>query len=71
MLIIGESINGTIQKVGQSILDRDNAFLRELARVQYEHGAQVLDVNAGVAGGNEVEDLPWLVETVQKEVSLP
>lgn len=71
MLIIGESINGTIPKVGQAILARDGQFLRELARVQYECGAQVLDVNAGVAGGNEVEDLPWLVELVQKEVSIP
>jgi 5-methyltetrahydrofolate--homocysteine methyltransferase len=71
MLIIGESINGTIPKVGQSILDRNDAFLQELARIQHKHGAHLLDVNAGVAGGNEVEDLPWLVETVQKEVSLP
>ncbi len=71
MLIIGESINGTIPKVGQAILARDEQFLRELARIQYEGGAQVLDVNAGVAGGNEVEDLPWLIEIVQKEVSIP
>jgi 5-methyltetrahydrofolate--homocysteine methyltransferase len=71
MLIIGESINGTIPKVGQAILDRNDSFLRELAKVQYECGAQVLDVNAGVASGNEVEDLPWLVEIVQKEVSIP
>jgi 5-methyltetrahydrofolate--homocysteine methyltransferase len=71
MLIIGESINGTIQKVGEAILNRNDLFLRELARTQYEYGAHILDVNAGVAGGNEVEDLPWLVDIVQKEVSLP
>ena len=71
MLIIGESINGTIPKVGQAILDRNDSFLRELAKVQYECGAQVLDINAGVASGNEVEDLPWLVQVVQKEVPIP
>jgi 5-methyltetrahydrofolate--homocysteine methyltransferase len=71
MLLIGESINGTIQKVGQAILDRNAGFLRELAKIQYESGAHFLDVNAGVAGGNEVEDLPWLVEIVQKEVPIP
>ena len=70
-MIIGESINGTIQKVGQAILARDEASLRELAKVQYENGADYLDVNAGVAGGNEVEDLPWLVDVVQKEVPTP
>ncbi len=71
MLLIGESINGTIQNVGQAILERDESLLRELAKVQHECGAHFLDVNAGVAGGNEVEDLPWLVEVIQKEVSIP
>ena len=71
MLLIGESINGTIQKVGQAILERNEGFLRKLARVQYEWGAHFLDINAGVASGNEVEDLSWVVETVQKEVPIP
>lgn len=71
MLLIGESINGTIHKVGEAILNRNEVFLRELARTQYECGAQMLDVNAGVAGGDEMEDLPWVVDTVQKEVPLP
>ena len=71
MLIIGESINGTISKVGGAIQDRNDTFLRELARTQYECGAEMLDVNAGIAGGNEVEDLPWLIELVQKEVPIP
>ncbi len=71
MLIIGESINGTIPKVGQAIREKNEAFLRELAKTQYECGAQMLDVNAGVAGGNEVEDLSWLIKLVQKEVPIP
>jgi cobalamin-dependent methionine synthase I len=71
MLIVGESINGTIQEVRRAILERDQTFLRELARVQYESGAQFLDVNAGAAGGDELKDLAWLVEIVQKEVPIP
>jgi 5-methyltetrahydrofolate--homocysteine methyltransferase len=71
MLIIGESINGTIQKVGKAILDRNETFLKELAKTQHECGAHFLDVNAGVAGGDEVKDLPWLAEIVQKEVPVP
>ena len=31
----------------------------------------MLDVNAGVAGGNEIEDLLWLIKLVQKEVPIP
>jgi 5-methyltetrahydrofolate--homocysteine methyltransferase len=57
--------------VGEAILNRNDAYLRELAKIQYECGAQMLDVNAGVAGGDEIEDLPWLVDIVQKEVPLP
>jgi 5-methyltetrahydrofolate--homocysteine methyltransferase len=71
MLIIGESINGTIPKVGQAIQEKNEAFLRELAKTQYDCGAQMLDVNAGVAGGNETEDLPWLIQLVQREVPIP
>jgi 5-methyltetrahydrofolate--homocysteine methyltransferase len=71
MLIIGESINGTIPKVGQAIQGKNETFLKELARIQVECGAQMLDVNAGVAGGNEVEDLPWLIQLIQKGVSVP
>jgi 5-methyltetrahydrofolate--homocysteine methyltransferase len=71
MLVIGESINGTIEKVGQAILDRNEVLLRKLGKTQHECGADCLDVNAGVAGGNEVEDLPWLIQLVQKEVSIP
>jgi len=71
MLIIGESINGTIPKVGQAIQERNETFLKELARTQIGCGAQMLDVNAGVAGGDEVEDLPWLIQLIQKEVAIP
>ena len=71
MLIIGESINGTIPKVGQAIQEKNETFLKDLARAQVGCGAEMLDVNAGVAGGDEVEDLPWLIQLIQKEVSVP
>jgi cobalamin-dependent methionine synthase I len=71
MLIIGESINGTIEEVAQAILDRNGTYIGKLARTQYGCGAQMLDVHAGVAGGKEIADLPWLIEVVQKEVSIP
>jgi cobalamin-dependent methionine synthase I len=71
MLIIGESINGTIPKVGQAIQEKNEVFLRELAKTQYDCGAEMLDVNAGVAGGNEAVDLPWLIKLVQQEVPIP
>ena len=31
----------------------------------------MLDVNAGIGGGNEIEDLVWVIEVVQKAVEVP
>jgi 5-methyltetrahydrofolate--homocysteine methyltransferase len=71
MLIIGEKLNGTLKRTAAAINARDAAFVRDLARRQVEAGAAYLDVNAGTGTGNEVEDLVWLVETVQGEVDVP
>jgi 5-methyltetrahydrofolate--homocysteine methyltransferase len=65
MLLVGESINGTRKQVGEAIQSRDADFIKTLATDQVEAGANILDVNGGVAGGNEVEDLLWLIATVR------
>jgi len=65
MLLVGESINGTRKQVAEAIQGRDAGFIKALATEQVEAGAAILDVNGGVAGGNEVEDLLWLIETVR------
>lgn len=70
MLIVGESINGTIEKVGKAIAERDRLFIQGLAREQVERGAQMIDVNAGMGGRDETSDLTWLVEVVQGEVDV-
>lgn len=71
MLIVGESLNGTVPKVGEAIRCRDADFVRRLALGQVEAGAHMLDVNAGVAGADEAEDLAWLVGIVQSTVPVP
>ena len=71
MLIIGEKLNGTLKKTAAAILGRDAAFVQDLARRQVAAGANYLDVNAGTGTGNEVEDLVWLVDTVQQAVDVP
>ena len=65
MLLMGESINGTRRQVGEAIQARDADFIKQLALDQVNAGARVLDVNGGVAGGNEVDDLLWLIEVVR------
>ena len=64
MLLMGESINGTRKQVAEAIQARDAEFIKTLAQDQIDAGANVLDVNGGVAGGNEVEDLTWLIDVV-------
>ncbi len=71
MLIVGESINSTITKVGEAVRTRDAAFIEKLAHDQVEAGAQMLDVNAGASDINEPEGLVWLVNTVQGVVDVP
>jgi cobalamin-dependent methionine synthase I len=64
MLLMGESINGTRKQVAEAIQARDAEFIKTLAQDQIDAGANVLDVNGGVAGGNEIEDLTWLIDIV-------
>jgi 5-methyltetrahydrofolate corrinoid/iron sulfur protein methyltransferase len=65
MIIIGEKINGTRKQVAKAIQDRDSAFIRDLARSQFENGASYLDINAGTLPQREPEDMQWLVQNVQ------
>src|SRR5512137_1136182 len=64
MLLMGESINGTRKQVAEAIQARDAEFIKSLAQEQIDAGAGLLDVNGGVAGGDEVADLLWLIDIV-------
>lgn len=64
MLIIGESINATIPRVKDMIMDHDADSLVELAKRQEAAGAAIIDVNVGTGEGaaeDEVDDMKWLV----------
>lgn len=69
MLIIGEKLNSAIPRVGQAIRDRDAPYLLELARRQVAAGANYLDVNTSM--GNEIQDMEWLVQTIQDVMDVP
>jgi cobalamin-dependent methionine synthase I len=69
MLIIGEKLNSTIPKVRKAIKEKDEAFVHELAQKQTEAGADLLDINTAME--DEVNDMQWIVETVQQVVNTP
>ena len=70
MLLMGESINGTRKQVAEAITARDAEFIKLLATDQVDAGAELLDVNGGVAGGDEVADLLWLIEVVMSATDM-
>lgn len=73
MIVIGESINTSIKAVETAIVNRDEAFVRDLARRQKLEGADYLEVNSGlrVYPEEEAEDMEWLIPLVQGETGLP
>lgn len=71
MIIIGEKINGSIPSVGAAIAAKDEALIRNLARIQTAAGADYIDVCASVRKEEELETLKWLIRLVQEETELP
>ena len=71
MIIIGEKINGTRKKVAEAIMNKDEAFIQDLAVRQVDAGADYLDINAGTHPENEPDDMAWLVNAVQTVADVP
>ncbi|SHI42275.1 dihydropteroate synthase [Desulfosporosinus lacus] len=71
-VIIGERINPTgKKKFGQALLAKDFEYVRREAIAQVEQGADILDVNVGVAGVDEIAMLPEVVKIVSETVDVP
>lgn len=71
MIIVGELINASRKKIASAIESKDTEAIQTTARDQHEHGANYIDVNAGVFLGKEPEYLQWLTSTVQAAVDAP
>ncbi|MFA6321716.1 MAG: dihydropteroate synthase [Candidatus Omnitrophota bacterium] len=68
MLIIGERINSTKEKVKTAIDDKDIAFIANSARSQTEAGADYIDVNCAVTSGSELNNMDWILSVIQSEL---
>ena len=70
--VIGERINPTGKKrLQQALLEDDTDYIVELAINQADAGADLLDINVGYPGVDEVSMLPKVVQAVQSAVDLP
>lgn len=71
-VLIGESINPTgKKKLSASLEAGDMELVRQLALVQVQAGADILDVNVGMPGMDEVALLPKAVQAVMAAVDAP
>jgi 5-methyltetrahydrofolate--homocysteine methyltransferase len=70
--IIGESINPTRRKkLSSALLTGEYDYIFELAKVQIDSGADVLDVNVGAPGVDEVVVLPKVVQAITETFDVP
>lgn len=70
--VIGERINPTGKKrLKQALLEEDFEYIMAQAIEQAEAGAEVLDVNVGVPGVDDVKLLPAVVKKLQSVTDLP
>lgn len=72
VVIIGESINPTRRKkLVETLSNHDFDFAIQLGKSQVEAGADVLDVNVGFPGVDDVSLLPATVKALQAELEVP
>lgn len=70
--VIGERVNPTGKKrLQQALLEGDLDYVLDVAVAQEDAGADILDVNVGHPGVDEVEMLPRVVKKLQSVISLP
>jgi 5-methyltetrahydrofolate--homocysteine methyltransferase len=71
-VIIGEKINPTgRKKLAAALKEGDFEYVKELALKQVAAGADILDVNVGVPGVDEVDLLPKVAKIVSETVDIP
>ena len=71
MIIIGEKINGSIPAVAKAIAEKDEAFIRELAKKEADAGAHFIDVCASAPESEEAAILKWLISLVESVTDTP
>ncbi|MFQ3573950.1 MAG: dihydropteroate synthase [Thermodesulfovibrionales bacterium] len=71
MLIIGERLSIIAKRVREAMLKRDKLPIQEIARMQWQEGALMIDANIGPAEDNGEDLMQWMVTTIQEAVPLP
>ena len=70
MIIIGEKINGSIPSMAKAIAERDEEWIKKVAKQEADAGADYIDCCASVEEG-EVETLHWMIDLIQSVTDTP
>lgn len=71
MLIVGERINTSRKEIREAVEKKDAAFIFNSAKRQVDSGARFVDVNCGTNVDTELDDLIWMIKTIQKDEAIP
>ncbi|MFA5085773.1 MAG: dihydropteroate synthase, partial [Candidatus Omnitrophota bacterium] len=71
MIVIGELINGMYKDVSRAVANKEADIIQHLALEQVKDGATMLDVNIGPYSKDPIQEMRWLVETIQAVVDVP
>ena len=70
MIIIAEKLNGSIPSCGKAIAERDDGYIKDMAKRQADAGATFLDCCASVNEG-ELETVKWMIDAIQSVTDCP
>jgi 5-methyltetrahydrofolate corrinoid/iron sulfur protein methyltransferase len=71
MLIIGDRIDATRKYIAQAVLTENRGFIQSEAKDQAVSGADYINLNAVIFGGDEEKRLRWMIEAVQEVTDIP
>lgn len=71
MVIVGELINTSRKAISEAVDNKNARFIQQVAMEQAEAGATYIDVNCGNKVFDELENMRWLVNTIQEVVKIP
>jgi 5-methyltetrahydrofolate--homocysteine methyltransferase len=71
MIIIAEKINGSIPSMAKAIAEKNEAYIKDLAKKEADAGAAFIDVCASVPEAEELGVLKWLIGLVESATDTP
>jgi len=71
MIVVGELLNSSRQKVEEAFTKKDEKFVIDLAVQQEKAGCAYLDLNAATLMEKEEETINWAIRLLQEHLSIP